>query len=213
MNRLISACGLLFVAALAGCADRSGTDAKASAGAVATPAGAGKPAQPVSNGDKPMTQQTAMFGAGCFWGVEATFRKIEGVSETQVGFAGGDLANPSYAQVCREDTGHAEVVNLTFDPAKVSYRRLVEYFFKLHDPTQVNRQGPDVGDQYRSVIFYYTPEQKATAEAIKQELAAGGKYKKPIATKIEPAPAFYRAEEYHQRYLEKNGLDNCHVPQ
>lgn len=160
-----------------------------------------------------MTQQQAMFGAGCFWGVEATFRKAPGVLTTEVGFSGGRVENPSYKQVCFEDTGHVEVIHITFDPAVVSYDQLLDYFFKMHDPTQVNRQGPDVGEQYRSVVFYYTPEQKIAAEEAIRALDASRKHRFPVATRVEPAGPFYRAEEYHQRYLEKNGLDNCHLPQ
>jgi peptide-methionine (S)-S-oxide reductase len=163
--------------------------------------------------DVPAKTETAMFGAGCFWGVEATLRKIPGVIEATSGYAGGTVPNVTYKQVCTDKTGHAEVVQIQFDPAKVSYQTLVEKFFKLHDPTQVNRQGPDYGSQYRSAIFYYSPEQQKIAEAVKQKLAASGKYKQPIATEISKAGEFYRAEEYHQRYLEKHGLDNCHIPQ
>jgi peptide-methionine (S)-S-oxide reductase len=156
--------------------------------------------------------ETAMFGAGCFWGVEATFRKIPGVVEAVSGYSGGRTKNATYKEVCTDATGHAEVVQIQFDPTKVSYQTLVEKFFKLHDPTQVNRQGPDYGSQYRSAIFFYSPEQQKTAEAVKQKLAASGKHKSPIATEITRAGEFYRAEEYHQRYLEKHGLDNCHIP-
>ena len=156
--------------------------------------------------------ETAMFGAGCFWGVEATLRKIPGVVNTTVGYSGGHTKNATYKDVCTDQTGHAEVVQIEFDPAKVSYRELVEKFFKLHDPTEVNRQGPDYGTQYRSVIFYYSPEQQKTAEEVKQKLQVSGKFDQPIATEIVKAGEFYRAEEYHQRYLEKHGLDNCHLP-
>jgi peptide-methionine (S)-S-oxide reductase len=161
----------------------------------------------------PAKTETAMFGAGCFWGVEATFRKIPGVIEATSGYAGGTVPNATYKQVCTDKTGHAEVVQVQFDPTKVSYQTLVEMFFKLHDPTQVNRQGPDFGSQYRSAIFYYSSEQQKVAEQVKQALTAKGKYKQPIATEISKAGEFYKAEEYHQRYLEKNGLDNCHIPQ
>lgn len=161
----------------------------------------------------PANTQTAMFGAGCFWGVEATFVKIPGVIDATSGYAGGNVPNATYKQVCNGNTGHAEVVQVKFDPSKVSYQTLVEKFFKLHDPTQVNRQGPDYGSQYRSAIFFYSPEQQKTAEEVKAKLTASGKYKQPIATEISKATEFYRAEEYHQRYLEKNGIDNCHIPQ
>lgn len=155
--------------------------------------------------------QTAMFGAGCFWGVEETFRQVKGVKDTAVGYSGGALKNPSYEDVCTDRTGHAEVVQVQYDPAEVSYEALLKVFWDNHNPTTVNRQGPDVGTQYRSVIFYSTPEQKVAAEQSKMELEKSGKWKKPIVTSIEPASAFYRAEEYHQKYLEKRGLSTCHI--
>ena len=155
--------------------------------------------------------EKATFAAGCFWGVESTFRQVSGVIDTQVGYTGGRTADPSYKDVCTDTTGHAEAIEIIFDPAKVSYQTLVELFFKMHDPTQVNRQGPDVGTQYRSAIFYHSPEQKVAAEAAKAALEKSGKYKKPIATQILPAGPFYRAEEYHQRYFEKNGGPACHI--
>lgn len=158
-----------------------------------------------------MTTEKAMFGAGCFWGVEATFRSIDGVSEAIVGYAGGQTENPTYEQVCTADTGHAEVVQVEFDPARVSYEKLLEVFWSNHDPTTLNRQGPDVGTQYRSVIFYYTPEQQAAAEDAKAEQEGSGRFRRPIVTEIEPAPPFYRAEDYHQRYLEKRGLKHCAI--
>lgn len=173
--------------------------------APSTPTGAASPAAPVAT-------QIAMFGAGCFWGVEATFAKVPGVLETAVGYAGGRTANPTYKEVCYEDTGHAEVVWIKFDPAKVSFDDLLAIFWKSHDPTQLNRQGPDVGDQYRSVVFAMTPEQGAAAKNSKAKLDASLKFRRPVATTIEPAATFHRAEEYHQRYLEKRGLDNCHLP-
>jgi len=151
----------------------------------------------------------ASFGAGCFWGVEAAFRALPGVRETAVGYQGGTLKNPSYEDVCSDLTGHAEVVHVEYDPQEISYEKLLDLFWEEHDPTTPNRQGPDVGAQYRSVIFYYTPAQKAAAEASKAKLAAAGRYKRPIVTQILPAPEFYRAEEYHQRYLEKRGLRSC----
>ena len=151
----------------------------------------------------------AAFGAGCFWGVEAAFREIPGVEETAVGYQGGTLKNPSYEDVCSGRTGHAEVVHIEYDPAVVSYDKLLDLFWAEHDPTTPNRQGPDVGTQYRSVIFYYTPAQKAAAEASKAKLEAARKFKRPIVTQIVAAPEFYRAEEYHQRYLEKRGQRSC----
>ncbi|MBY0260877.1 MAG: peptide-methionine (S)-S-oxide reductase MsrA [Phycisphaerales bacterium] len=169
-------------------------------------------AVPVVKDPMPAKTQTAMFGAGCFWGVEGIFRKQPGVLATEVGFAGGHVKNVTYKQVCYTDTGHAEVVRVVFDPEKVSYDRLVDLFFKLHDPTQVNRQGPDIGTQYRTVIFFYGDEQKAVAEKKKAALEAAKKFKRPIATQIVAAPEFYRAEDYHQQYLEKTGRDSCHLP-
>lgn len=153
----------------------------------------------------------ATFGAGCFWGVEAAFRQLAGVTGTAVGYAGGHTKNPTYEQVCTDRTGHAEVVQVDYDPDKVSFDRLLEVFWNNHDPTQLNRQGPDFGSQYRSVVFYHTPEQRAAAEASKAALAASGRFRRPIVTLIEPAPEFYRAEEYHQQYLEKRGQSSCHL--
>lgn len=155
--------------------------------------------------------EKATFAAGCFWGVESAFRQIDGVLDAQVGYTGGKTVNPTYKEVCTGTTGHAEALEITFDPDKVSYRTLVGFFFKMHDPTQVNRQGPDFGTQYRSAIFYHSPEQKTVAEQVKTELGGSGKYKKALATQIVPAAPFYRAEEYHQRYFEKNGGPACHV--
>jgi peptide-methionine (S)-S-oxide reductase len=155
------------------------------------------------------TTELATFGAGCFWGVEADFRQISGVVATQVGYAGGHTENPTYRDVCSHTTGHAEVVQVEYDPARVSYDDLLTVFWEHHDPTQLNRQGPDVGDQYRTVIFYHTPEQQAAAQASKERLAAEKKYHRPIVTQIVPAQTFYRAEEYHQQYLEKRGLSTC----
>jgi peptide-methionine (S)-S-oxide reductase len=155
--------------------------------------------------------EKATFAAGCFWGVESTFRQIPGVLDTQVGYTGGHTAGPTYKEVCAGASGHAEAIEITFDPATASYQALVELFWRMHDPTQVNRQGPDVGSQYRSGIFYHSAEQKAVAEASKAALDQSGKYKKPVATQIAPAGSFYRAEEYHQRYFEKNGGPSCHT--
>ncbi len=158
-----------------------------------------------------MSQQTATFGAGCFWGVEAAFRQLPGVLATAVGYAGGKLDNPTYQDVCTDRTGHAEVVQVEYDPAKVSYDDLLNVFWAEHDPTTMNRQGPDVGSQYRSVIFFHTPEQEAAATASKEKLERSGKYKRPIVTQIVAAPKFYPAEEYHQQYLEKRGLAHCSI--
>jgi peptide-methionine (S)-S-oxide reductase len=153
--------------------------------------------------------EQATFGAGCFWGVESFLREVPGVVEAVSGYAGGHTENPTYREVCSDRSGHAEVVQVTFDPQKVSYDKLLDVFFQNHDPTQLNRQGPDVGTQYRSVIFTHSPEQERAARAKKEALA--GRFKRPIVTSIEPAPSFRRAEEYHQRYFEKNGLPSCHV--
>jgi peptide-methionine (S)-S-oxide reductase len=153
--------------------------------------------------------ETATFGAGCFWQVEAEFRNTPGVTGTQVGYAGGQTENPTYEQVCTDRTGHAEVVEVEFDPKRVSYDQLLQLFWSLHDPTQVNRQGPDVGTQYRSAIFFHGPEQEQTAIASRDRAQA--RLRKPIATEITPAPAFHPAEEYHQRYLEKRGLATCAI--
>jgi peptide-methionine (S)-S-oxide reductase len=155
--------------------------------------------------------EKATFGAGCFWGVEATFRQIKGVTNATVGYLGGTLVNPTYHDVCTGRTGHAEVVEVEYDPAQVSYEDLLEVFWNCHNPTTLNRQGPDVGTQYRSAIFTHTTEQAALAQASKQKQESSGRFKKPIVTEITPASAFYPAEEYHQRYLEKHGLRNCHV--
>src|SRR5579859_4535662 len=163
------------------------------------------------SGRQAMSQQTATFGAGCFWGVEAAFRQTPGVLATAVGYAGGKLDNPTYQDVCTDRTGHAEVVQVDYDPAKVSYDDLLKVFWAEHDPTTMNRQGPDVGSQYRSVIFFHTPEQEAAAKASKEKLERSGKYKRPVVTQIVAAPTFYRAEEYHQQYLEKRGLAHCSI--
>jgi len=157
------------------------------------------------------TAETALFGAGCFWGVEASFRQIPGVLATRVGYAGGATDHPTYEQVCTDRTGHAEVVEVTYDPSRVSYEQLLAVFWENHDPTTLNRQGPDVGTQYRSVVFYASPEQQAAAIAARDALQVRGRYRKPVVTQIEPAPAFHPAEEYHQRYLEKRGLASCHI--
>lgn len=153
--------------------------------------------------------QKATFGAGCFWGVEAAFRELKGVVSTSVGYMGGTLENPTYEDVCTDKTGHAEVVEVLYDPAQVSYEDLLEVFWKIHDPTTLNRQGPDRGTQYRSVIFYHTPDQEAATRASKERLQQSGRFKRDIVTQIEPAPWFWRAEEYHQQYYEKTGRRSC----
>ncbi|MEK7782395.1 MAG: peptide-methionine (S)-S-oxide reductase MsrA [Candidatus Binatota bacterium] len=152
-----------------------------------------------------MTEKTT-FGAGCFWGVEAAFRKIKGVVSTAVGYSGGRLKNPTYDDVCTDQTGHAEVVQVEYDPSRVAYDQLLDLFWQLHAPTTPNRQGPDIGTQYRSAIFYHTPEQKSAAEASKERLRKSGRYQRPIVTEITPAAEFYRAEEYHQQYFDKRGI-------
>jgi peptide-methionine (S)-S-oxide reductase len=157
-----------------------------------------------------MTQK-ATFGAGCFWGVEAAFRQVQGVTATAVGYMGGTLEKPTYEQVCTDRTGHAEVVQVDYDPAQVSYEQLLDVFWANHDPTTRDRQGPDVGTQYRSAIFYHTPEQQAVATASRDKQQASGRFRRPIVTRIEPAATFWRAEEYHQQYLEKRGLSHCHI--
>ena len=154
--------------------------------------------------------EKATFGAGCFWGVEQFFREVPGVIDAVSGYAGGNMDHPTYKQVCTDRTGHAEVVEVTFDPAKVSFATLVDLFFKMHDPTQLNRQGPDFGTQYRSVIFTHSPEQERVAKEELAKAQASGRYKRPIVTNIEPAKPFWPAEEYHQRYFEKNG-GSCHI--
>jgi peptide-methionine (S)-S-oxide reductase len=157
-----------------------------------------------------MTTEQVTFGAGCFWGVEYVFRRVPGVVNAQVGYSGGKTANPTYPQVCSHTTGHAEVTQVTFDPQRVSFDQLLEVFWAMHDPTQVDRQGPDVGDQYRSVIFTQSPEQQASAEASRERAQA--RFPRPIATEIEPLTVFYPAEDYHQEYYEKNGhTPYCHV--
>lgn len=158
-----------------------------------------------------MATELATFGAGCFWGVEETFRKMDGVIDTAVGYLGGTFENPTYEDVCTGRTEHAEVVRITFDPDAVSYEALLDVFWKCHDPTQVNRQGPDVGAQYRSAVFFHTPEQQATAERSKESLQASGRVRGTIATEITPASTFYRAEDYHQQYLAKRGLGSCSI--
>jgi peptide-methionine (S)-S-oxide reductase len=151
----------------------------------------------------------ATFGAGCFWGIEAEFRQVPGVSDTAVGYSGGHHANPTYEDVCDGGTGHAEVVQVTYDPAKVAYEQLLEVFWTSHDPTQLDRQGPDIGEQYRSVIFYHDEEQKTEADESKRLFEKTGRFRRPIVTQILSAVPFYRAEEYHQQYLRKRGAESC----
>ena len=157
-------------------------------------------------------QEKATFGAGCFWGVEAAFRRVPGVVSTQVGYLGGKTRNPTYHDVCSDATGHAEVVEIVFDPTQVSYNQLLDLFWELHDPTQLNRQGPDWGTQYRSAIFFHSPQQQTVAAASKKALEEKKVFSKPIVTEIMPAGEFYPAEDYHQQYLEKRGLASCHIP-
>ena len=154
--------------------------------------------------------ETATFAAGCFWQVEETFRELKGVKSTLVGYTGGAMKNPTYEDVCSGTTGHAEAMQITYDPAEISYEELLTVFWENHDPTTPNRQGPDIGEQYRSVIFYHTPEQKKLAEKSKAGLEKSGRYRNKIVTQIVPATTFYQAEEYHQQYLKKRGLKVCH---
>ena len=158
-----------------------------------------------------MRQETATFGAGCFWGVEVTYRNTPGVIDAVVGYCGGTTDRPTYEEVCSDETGHAEVVQVTFDSERVSYEQLVDVFFASHDPTTKDRQGPDVGRQYRSVIFFHDEAQRTIAESARARWDASGRFRRPIVTEIAPAAQFWRAEEYHQRYLEKRGLASCHV--
>jgi peptide-methionine (S)-S-oxide reductase len=155
------------------------------------------------------TVEKATFGGGCFWGVEARFRECDGVISTRVGYSGGKTENPTYKDVCTNTTGHAEVVEVLYDPKKLSYEKLLDIFFDVHDPTQINRQGVDIGTQYRTVIFYHSEQQKNLAEQKKKNLDASGRYRKPIATQILPAVTFWEAEDYHQQYLEKQGRSTC----
>ena len=158
-----------------------------------------------------MSTEKATFGAGCFWGVEAAFRQVKGVTATTVGYTGGTLKNPTYKDVCTDRTGHAEAVEVEYDPAQVSYDDLLKVFWQNHDPTQLNRQGPDYGTQYRSAIFFHDAQQEAAARASKEKLEKSGRFKRPIVTQIVPSSDFYRAEDYHQQYLEKRGLAQCHL--
>ena len=156
--------------------------------------------------------QRATFAAGCFWGVEAAFRQVKGVTATTVGYTGGTFKNPTYEDVCQHKTGHAESVEVDYDPGQVSYEQLLDVFWKIHNPTTKNRQGPDVGSQYRSAIFYHTPAQQVAAEASKARQERSKRFKAAIVTEIVPTSTFYRAEEYHQRYTEKHGGAQCHLP-
>lgn len=158
-----------------------------------------------------MAIEKAVFGAGCFWGVEARFGEMTGVLDTAVGYEGGDLEHPTYKEVCTDRTGHAEVVQITFDNSRLSYEALLDQFFSLHDPTQLNRQGPDWGTQYRSVIFTQNEDQLREARAKIAELSAAGTFRKPIVTQVVPGGIFWKAEEYHQKYLEKRGMVSCHI--
>lgn len=155
--------------------------------------------------------EKATFASGCFWGVEVTFRKIPGVVSAMVGYTGGHTKNPTYKDVCGHGTGHAEAVQVEYNPKKVPYEKLLNVFWENHNPTTPNQQGPDIGSQYRSVIFYHSEEQEKLARASKASLEKSGKWKKPIVTEIVPAQEFYKAEEYHQQYLEKNGLASCYI--
>lgn len=155
--------------------------------------------------------ETATFAAGCFWGVEESFRQVPGVLETAVGYLGGHTANPTYKDVCTDETGHAEVVQVAFDPSKVSYDKLLDVFWSAHDPTTLNRQGPDIGTQYRSAIFFHSPDQARQARASKEKVQASGKFRRPVVTEITAASTFYPAEDYHQKYLAKRGLSHCHI--
>lgn len=157
-----------------------------------------------------MTER-ATFAAGCFWGIEAAFRQLDGVVSTEVGYIGGSVANPTYEQVCTGRTGHAEAVAIEYDPSRLSYDKLLDVFWENHDPTTLNRQGPDIGAQYRSAIFFHSPQQETAARASKDALQQSGKYKRPIVTELTPAPQFYRAEDYHQQYFEKRGVSHCRV--
>ena len=153
--------------------------------------------------------EKAVFAAGCFWGVEETFRQVKGVRSTRVGYLGGTLPNPTYEDVCTDQTGHAEAVEVEYDPAQVAYEDLLNIFWNMHDPTTPNRQGLDIGTQYRSAIFYSTPEQEAAARRSQEQMERSGRFERPIVTEIVPAPALYEAEEYHQQYLVKRGLERC----
>jgi len=159
------------------------------------------------------THKLAVFGAGCFWGVESAFRAVEGVVDVAVGYAGGTVPKPNYRTVCGGKTGHAEVVQVEYDPVRISFEQLLEIFWQIHDPTTFNRQGPDVGTQYRSIVFYFDENERKAAEESKRRLDESGKLGRPVVTQIVPAAEFYRAEEYHQRYYERMGIaPTCGIP-
>jgi len=159
----------------------------------------------------PMNTDTATFAAGCFWGVQAEFDKLKGVVQTTVGYTGGKTEKPTYDDVCSDGTGHAEAVEVVFDPGVVTYEQLLDRFWSMHDPTTLNRQGPDFGSQYRSAIFFHSPEQQASAVAVKEKLAKARRFTRPIVTQIVPAVRFWPAEEYHQKYFQKHGGGSCHI--
>lgn len=158
-----------------------------------------------------MKEEVAILAGGCFWGVQFYYDQVPGVVQTEVGYIGGRTDSPTYEQVCSHTTGHAEATKITFDPSKISFNTLLKHFFRIHDPTQLNRQGPDVGDQYRSAIFYTNEKQKDQAQKVLEQLRNSKEYEKPIVTKLEPAGTFWKAEEYHQKYTQKTGLGACHV--
>ena len=204
MGRIFPLISLLMLF-ISGCADRS-TANPSSQGVPVKASASTSPAAAI-----PVTSEKAVFAAGCFWGVEATFRKVPGVLSTRVGYTGGQTLNPTYRDVCTHTTGHAEAVEITYDPAKVSYQQLLVVFFENHDPTTVDSQGPDFGDNYRSAVFYASPEQQKLAEAEKERRDKSGDYVGPIVTQIVPAATFYTAEDYHQQYYEKQGVSwSCH---
>lgn len=169
------------------------------------------PTQAEATGERPVTTQKATFAAGCFWGVQAGFDMMPGVVSTSVGYTGGHTEKPTYEDVCGDQTGHAEAIEIVFEPARVSYDKLLEYFFRMHDPTTPNRQGPDEGTQYRSVVFFHSPEQERAAKAMVEKLTKSGKFPNPIVTQIVPAGKFWLAEDYHQKYFAKTGRGACHV--
>lgn len=173
--------------------------------------GQSKQAQLTEPKELPMITDTATFAAGCFWGVQAEFDKVKGVVQTTVGYSGGHTQNPTYRDVCSDTTGHAESAEIVFDPSVVTYDQLLDKFWAMHDPTTPNQQGPDVGSQYRSVIFYHSPAQESAAVASKDKLEKARKYRRPIVTEIVPAATFWRAEEYHQKYFQKHGGGSCHI--
>jgi peptide-methionine (S)-S-oxide reductase len=208
---VLAAAGALIFAAgaamLAGCHERREADVMTSPKDTRRSSGGVDPVEGAEGYEK------ATFAAGCFWGVEATFRRVGGVAATCVGYTGGHTKEPTYQQVCTDRTGHAEALRVIYDPAEVTYEDLLDVFWRCHDPTTLNRQGPDAGSQYRSAIFYHTPQQEAAARASKARLQQSGKHRRPVVTEIAPASTFWRAEEYHQRYLEKRGQASCHLPE